>query len=264
MFLTVNDFVFLTSFFSNDALSCTSYEISRFHPPRYRGFRCTFSSKTVSTNFILLKLLVFFHTANIQFLHTNIQIFRGIFDKNRVFSQDTPLFLGCHCNFIKFQFEIISTLSRRFLYEYAAFGQHFTRNRPFYIQIVSKNSISITFRQKSAPPPKFSTPTRKNTQNIQTPLHFYPLYTKTSKNTQRHRFFCTPFTRKHAKKAGHLPVNLPEDVLPSTQTPVVYTEINMKYPTPLPKMFPDRPTATTPTPRLPGAHKSTAHYSHSP
>ena len=37
-------------------------------------------------------------------------------------------------------------------------------------------------------------------------------------------------TRK--KKAGHLPVNLPEDVLPFTQTPVVYTKINMKYPTP--------------------------------
>lgn len=200
MFLTVNDFVFPTSFFSNDALFRTSYETSRFHPPRYRGFRYTFASKTVSTNFILLKPLVFFHTANIQFLHINIQIFRGIFDKNCIFSQHTPLFLGCHCNFIRFQFEIISTFSRRFLYEYAAFGQHFTRNGPFYIQIVSKNPTSITFRQKSAPPPKFHTPERKNTQNIQTPLYFYPLYTKTSKITQRHPFFCTPFTRKHAKK----------------------------------------------------------------
>ena len=181
MFLTVNDFVFPTSFFSNDALFRTSYETSRFHPPRYRGFRYTFASKTVSTNFILLKPLVFFHTANIQFLHTNIQIFRGIFDKNCIFSKHTPLFFGCHCNFIKFQFEIISTLSHRFYTIHTVFSQYFTRNRPFYIQIVSKNSTSITFRQKSATPPKFPTPTRKNTQNIQTPLHFYLLNAKTSK-----------------------------------------------------------------------------------
>ena len=65
---------------------------------------------------MLLKPLVFFHPANIQFLHTNIQIFRGIFDKNCIFSRDTPLFLGYDYNFIKFQFEIISTLSHRFLY----------------------------------------------------------------------------------------------------------------------------------------------------
>ena len=180
------------------------------------------------------------------------------------FPNTPPYFLGIIAILSNFNSKSFQLYRIVFYTIHTVFSQYFTRNRPFYIQIVSKNSTSITFRQKSATPPKFPTPTRKNTQNIQTPLHFYPLYAKTYKISLCHPFFYTPFTRKHAKKAGHLPVNLPEDVLPSTQTPVVYTEINMKYPTPLPKMFPDRPTATTPTPRLPGTHKSTAHYSHSP
>lgn len=181
MFLTVNDFVFPTSFFSNDALFRTSYETFRFHPPRYRGFRYTFASKTVSTNFILLKPLVFF-TPQIYSFYIQTSKFLGVFLIKIAFFLATPHYfwgmIAILSNFNSKSFQLYRIV---FYTIHTVFSQYFTRNRPFYIQIVSKNSTSITFRQKSATPPKFPTPTRKNTQNIQTPLHFYLLNAKTSK-----------------------------------------------------------------------------------
>lgn len=142
--------------------------------PRLRGFRCTLISKTVSTNSISQQALHLFHIANIYFFKVNIQIFRGIFNKNYIFSECTPNFSMYNYKILNFRFKthfyrfhLISkqkSLSKRNFIPETAFS-----NKNRYFAFTQRSD-----KEKKADPLKKQTLQKKKTKKFPHRLFFQP------------------------------------------------------------------------------------------